>query len=553
MIVKFLFVSMGLREGVGMKWCGVLLALVLSLTCCDQKKETSGSEKGQVLRLNFNHDPPTLDPRKGGELIGSCMHYLLFDGLMRSNDDHSVSPSLAKKVDLSEDRLTYTFHLRKAHWTNGDLVTARDFEESWKAILSPSFPAPTAHLFYSIKNAEKAKKGIVSLDEVGIKVIDDKTLCVTLERPTPYFLQLTSFCSYFPVKRGIDSKHPNWADGPGPQYLSSGPFKLVQWKHNDQITIEKNPTYWDAHNISLDQIRFSVIGNETTALNLFLNGQLDMIGMYISSIPLDAMPKMAAKGMLRSKQVPATTICAFNTQKTPFNNVNIRKAFAYALNRTEIVQHVTQYGEVAATGLIPPCLKGNQSREFFKDYDIEKAQSCLAQGLKELGLELKDLQDMTYLYNNADVYHKVAQAVQQQWWKTLGIRVKLEGCENKVLMSRLVQRDYQIGQGLWVAYFSDPLDIFERFKFKANPKNYPHWENEQFIQLLDQSSLDSSPDTRFQTLEQAERLFLEEMPLTPIYHWSQSYMTQPHVKNITFSPLGGALYERLSIDTQDKR
>lgn len=525
-----------------------LFSLLLG-SSCQPKSSHSVSAPPQLerqLRLNLCQEPATMDPRKGGDPISSHMHFMLFEGLTRLNEDGSVSLAQAESVDISPDGRQYTFHLRDAHWSNGDRVTAYDFEKSWKDILDPLFPSVNAHLMYPIKNAEAAKKGRVPLHEVGIHAPDAKTFIVTLDQPTPYFLDVIAFCVFFPVNKAVDEADPDWVYEGGKRFVSNGPYHLTSWKHNNEIVAHRNPHYWEQEKVMADSIHFTIIDNEMTALQMFENGDFDMIGNPLSPIPVDALPMLNKKGLIKKKPTAGTMILAFNTTKFPFSNVHIRKAFTLAINREEIVTNITQLKEQVATNAIPPILKHNRFREFFKDHDEQTARALLDQGLQELGASKEDLKEIVYHYAASDLTNKVAQAIQQQIAKVLGVKIVLERVENKVLLDKLTKRDYEMGQTMWWAQYNDQMNIFERFKYKDNAKNYSQWENAEFIRLLDQSALESG-EARLATLEKAEEIFLEEMPVAPIYHYELSYLVQPYLHDIGLSPIGDIYFHDIDL------
>jgi oligopeptide transport system substrate-binding protein len=518
---------------------------VTGIAC--QKKGPSAESRAQCIRLNLKHEPATLDPRKGGDVISSHMHFLLFEGLVKLNADNSISPAQAKSFEISPDGTVYTFILKDAVWSNGMPVTAYDFEKSWKDILDPSFPSLNAHLLYPIKNAEAAKKGKLPLCQVGIVAKDAKTFVVTLEKPTPYFLDLISFCVFFPVSRQVDEEHPDWAHHAGDHYVSNGPFLLKEWKHHNEIVAVRNPLYWDQNRIRPDVIHFSMIDNETTVLHMFENGQLDMIGEPLSPLPIDALPSLKKIGKFFKHPIGGTTMIAFNVDKVPFNNVNIRKAFAYAIDRESIVTNITQMGEIPATNAVPPILKNNRNRTFFKDGDTEKAKTLFEEGMKELGITREAFKDLSYYYSTSGANHHVAQAIQQQWQHVLGVSIKIENLDHKILMDKLVKRDYLFAQSLWLAQYNDQMNILERFKFKTNAKNYSNWENPEYIQILEDSFYENGVK-RAEILERAEEIFLSEMPICPIYHWDMPYIVQPHLSNVKITPIGDLVFENLTIE-----
>jgi oligopeptide transport system substrate-binding protein len=517
-----------------MKWYLLILSACLPLLFgCFRKKE----EQKQVLRLNFLSDPSTLDPRKGGDPASSTVQFMLFEGLTRMTERSSSEPALAEKITLSEDGTLYTFHLRDSFWSDGHRVTAYDFEIAWKNMLSPSFPCPNAHLLYPIKHAKEAKDGVISLDEVGVQALDAKTLQVTLEAKTPYFLELIAFCVFSPVPSHITQDHPDWADKLGPHLVTNGPFSLKTWKPQNEMIFERNPSYWEASSVALEGIRITFIDNETTALQLFEKNELDFLGL-LTPLPLDSIPKLKREKLLKTSPIGATTYCSFNLSCLPFSNPHIRKAFSYAIDRKALVKHTTQLDEEVATNLIPSLLKFNQQEDFFPDANPELAMNHLRQGLEELKLTPNDLSQLTLTYFEGDASKKIVQAIQQQWKQTLGIQVNLECYTFKVYLDKLYRRDYDFAYTFLVIQYNDLMNILDRYKFKENPKNYPGWENPEYIRLLDASSSISNNQERISFLRQAEELLLEDMPVAPIYHWNHVYISQEALKGVYISPIG---------------
>ncbi len=509
-------------------------------------------DKIETIHLNLKSEPLTLDPRKGGDVISSHMHFLLFEGLVRLTPEGTIVPAQAKSFTISDDNREYVFEIRDTIWSDGTPVTAFDFEKSWKDILDPAFPSVNAHLLYPIKNAERAKKGLVALSEVGIEAKDEKTLVISLEKPTPYFLDLISFCVFFPVSIKNDNVHPDWAYNAGPHFVSNGPFVLKEWKHNNEIVAERNPNYWDKERVRPRQIHFSMIDNETTALQMFEKGELDVVGEPLSPLPIDALPSLKKKGQLLRYPIGGTTMITFNVNQFPFTNAKIRKAFAYAIHRSSIVKNITQLGEQVATGAIPPILKGGKQRDFFRDHDLEKAREMLDEGMKELGITKDAFKAITYFYTTSDLNHKIAQAIQQQWAEAFGIELKLENVDHKILIDKMTKRDYIVAQTLWVAQYNDQMNILERFKFKHNAKNYPNWENADYIKLLEQSFYENG-EQRLATLEKAEEIFLDEMPICPIYHWDMAFMVQSHLADVDITPIGDIVFENLAYKSKWKQ
>jgi oligopeptide transport system substrate-binding protein len=521
------------------QWTAVFI-LFLVFSSCTKQKEIA-PKRTNTLRMNVIREPSTMDPRKGSEFIGSTFHFILFEGLTRLNTDYSVSPAQAKSIEISDDRKTYTFHLRGTQWSDGSPVIAADFETAWKKILTPDFPAANAPLLYPIKNAEEAKKGLVPIDEVGIHSIDDKTLVVELKNPTPYFLELVSFCVFSPIKHDLDASNPDWMNHAGENYICNGPFKLVSWKHNNEIVVEKNPFYWEKDLIPLEKIQVSMVKDENTVLKMYENGELDFLGTALSPIPNDVLLKYHQQGLLKSYSSAATTAISFNVTQYPFTSRHMRKAFSYSIDRRDIVDNITQLGEEVATQLIPTCLKHSPAHSYFKDHKIKKAKRHFAKGLKDLGITAEEFPTLTYDYSYSDLNHKLAQILQQQWARNLGVKIELQHCEHKVLLDKLVKRDYTFAQSFWFSQYHDPMSILERYKYQTNPKNFSNWENPDYIRLLEKTAFDSTIEERAKTLEAAEAIIMQEMPVTPLYHWKTVFMVKDYVTYEEFPPEHGFL------------
>lgn len=517
-----------------MKKFAIIFAL---LACFGVGCHSSPKKPKQMLRMNFLSDPPTLDPRKGGDPTSSTIQFMLFEGLTRMSPHSSAEYALAKKITTSEDRTVYTFHLRETFWSDGHPVTAYDFEAAWKKMLDPSFPAPNANLLYPIKNAKAAKENQVPLDAVGIRVLDSQTFEVTLESPTPYFLELIAFCVFFPVPSHIVDAHPEWADKVGPHLVTNGPFALQEWKIHNKLILEKNPAYWEVEEVGLDGIHISLIESESTALQLYERGELDFMGL-LTPLPLDSLQDLKQKGLLKKNRLGATTYCSFNINHYPFNHPDIRKAFAYAINREAIVKHATQLDEEVASGPIPSILKNHLKETFYDDANEALARFHLRKGMQELGLKKHDFSKLTFMYVEGDAPKKVAQALQQQWNRTLGINVNLECYTLKVYLDKLVRRDYEFAFTRFVIQYNDIMNILDLYKFGDNPKNYPGWENPEYAKLLDTSMRIENPEKRIAFLRQAEEILTNEMPIAPIYHWNQVYLSQPRLKGMYISPIG---------------
>lgn len=514
------------------RWIVTGIALSLCLAGCG-KNTKNYRPTSQEIRFNLHSEPPTLDPRKATDTVSISVLKNCFEGLTRIDPKGETIPAAAEKIEISEDQTRYTFTLRDAKWSDGTLVTAHDFEKTWKTMLDPAFPCQFAIDLYIIKNAKAAKTQRCPIDEIGVKALDDKTLQVDLEHPVPYFLSALSTHSFFATPSHIVDKYPNWTEE---HYVSNGPFFLKQWRHHDVIILEKNPQYWDKNNVKLEKVNLLLIEDQSTELSMFENNEIDWAGYPLSELPIDAVSSLKEKGGIEHYPISGTYYYVFNTKEFPFTSVNIRKAFALAINRLSIVANVTQMGQIPATGLVPPTMWKNPE-DYFKDNDIAEAKKLFALGLKELGITADALPPITLSYNTLQSHHKIAQAIQQQWHQNLGVQVKLENKEWKVYLDELRRHNFQIARLGGLANFNDPINFLDYYRYLSSSNNHSQWSNPHFSELLEQADETADRDRRVALLKEAEKILIDDMPIAPIFFYMGTYLKKPYVKGIFLSDL----------------
>ncbi len=417
----------------------LLLIFTLVLSACGFGGGTNSSGDGKdskgktTLNINIKTEPFSLHPGLANDSVSGGVIRQTFEGLTRINSDGEPEEGAASKIEKSDDGKTYTFTIRDgAKWSNGDPVTAEDFEYAWKWALDPANESQYAYELYYIKGAEAANTGKGSLDDVGVKAENDKTLKVELNNPTPYFTQLTAFYTYMPINKKIAEKNKKWNTNAGDDYVSNGPFKLASWKHSGSIKLEKNDQYWDKDKVKLKNINMTMINNNNTELKKFQAGELDWAGMPLGQLPTESLPSLKKDGSLHVEPIAGVYWYKFNTEAKPLNNVNIRKALSYSINRQSIVENVTQGEQIPATAAVPPTMKGFEDNDkgYFKDNDVKTAKEYLEKGLKEMGLsKASELPTIKVSYNTDDAHAKIAQAVQEMWKKNLGVNVELDNSE----------------------------------------------------------------------------------------------------------------------------
>lgn len=502
----------------------LLLALPLFLLIGCQKK----SETKNVVRLNLREDLVSLDPRLVTTAKDLSIQKHLYEGLTRLDQDAIPQPALAEKVEISEDLMTYTFHLRKALWSNGNPVTAQELVSSWRQVVDPSFACVYAYMLYPIKNARLIYEGKSSPESLGVAATSEDTFVVELETPTPYFLELTAFPTYFPVH----------AKSHGNSYIFNGPFQLTNWEPQNRLLLEKNPSYWDAKSVSIDRLDISVIQDNNTESQLFDTGVLDWLGQPLSnSIVTERIGKLREEGKLFSYPVAGTYWFQFNTEKKPFDNRKMRRAFGLAVNRQEIITHVLFGNQTAATGPTPPSM-GLHENPYFPDGDVEAARTLFEEALVEMDCSRDSLPEISFSYHPGDRHSLIAQLMQQQWQQIFSIPISLQAEEYHFYRRNAKEGLFVIGKGEWIGDFNDPISFLEVFESRENETHDSRWENAEYNSLLQRSRSELDSDKRRTLLAEAEKILVDEMPIIPVYHYAFDYAKKSDISGVILSPLG---------------
>lgn len=512
----------------------LLSILFFTTSCSSTKKPNKKINQSKVITLNFGDDPTSFDPRRVRDLASITLMKALYEGLTRVTPDQKIELGAAEKYEISEDLKTYTFHLRPSKWTNGQEVTAENFEKAWKKALDPSFPCDNAFQMYVIQNAKEAKEGRVSTDEIGVKAIDKYTLRVDLKNPTPYFLQMITHPVFFPLPTSnftaINSQEQ------AEVLATNGPFILKKWISNDYLEVVKNPTYWDNNEVKLDGIKFVMVLPETE-LMMYEKGEVDWTGSPLSSISLDAMKDLEKKYSLHRQDFLSTYFLRVNVANFPLDQVKLRKALNLAIKREEIVKHVLQGGQTTATSLVP-AIMGLSQKDYFQDGDIQTAKTLFSEVCDELGVDVESFPEISLTYIGVGRSRLISQALQQQWEQAFGIRVKLEAVENKIYFSKLSKKDYELICCDWVADFDDPINFLEVFKYKTSDSNNTNWGNSEYTRLLDESAKIVDTQKRKEILAESEAILMNELPIMPIFYASMRYLKNENITDVVLSSLG---------------
>ncbi len=489
-------------------------ALLLTIAFFMTPKDSTPSLKVAAM------EPESLDPRLARSLNATTPLHNLFEGLMRHDEHNKLVPGVAERTEVSQDLKTYIFHLRDAHWSNGDRVTSQDFAKTWKSVLSPEFPSPNAYQLYPILNAERFKEGLALAKELGIETPDDKTLIIHLEYPIPYFLELVSTHFFLPIHASLLKR-----DRPIKNLISNGPYSLHRWKNQSEIQMMPNKHYWDHHE-SNPRIDLIFVAPET-ALQMYERDEIDWVGSPTSILPEDSISSLDPY----NRTAAGTHWLRVNTDSGSLADREFRLLLSRTIDREKLVKYVLQGKQKEAEKILPPGWLTDSA-------DLSETINATIPPNTKLSLN----------FIKTERNQKVAEALRQQWKETLGLEVDLNCCETGLFFDQLARGRYDLSLGSWYADFHDPINFLEVFKYKDNATNNTGWEHPRYIRLLDQAARQANAEMRAQSYKEAEEMLVEYAPVIPLFHGSFHYLKKPSAKGITISELGYLDFKGAFID-----
>ena len=534
----------------------LLTALVGStfLGCGSTENTVSSGNVEQKIVYNIDANPKTIDPQLNSAVDGSKVIRNTFEGLMREIENGEVENGIAEGYEVSEDGLVYTFHIRdNAKWSDGEDVTAKDFEYAWKRALNPNTAAEYAYQLFYIKNGEAYNKGEASADDVGIKVVDNKTIEVTLESAVPYFVSLLAMPVYYPVRQDIiEENGDKWALSPE-TYVSNGPFKMTEWSEKESMTFIKNENYWDADNVKLETLVFRLIDDQTTTLSAFKNGELDIM----EQPPTTEIQSLIDEGVAKVYPYLGTYFYMVNVSGKGLSSeavdalqdVRVRKALSLAIDRNLITEKVSMGGEIPATSYVPEGVKDTQGNTFHKDYssvttNIEEAKKLLEEAGYPNG---QGFPTITFTYNTASNNQMIAQAIQDMWKTNLGINVELTNEEWAVFQTTRNNFQYEICRHGWIGDYNDPMTFLDMW-VTASGQNNAGYSNEEYDSLIAQAKSEQDGEKRTELLRKAEDILMDDMAIIPIYYYTNIVCANDNVKGYVKSPLGSMLFRQAYVE-----
>lgn len=523
---------------------GFLVIAMLLTTGCTKKKSTSGEHglnESETIRINLRGEPPSLDWSKSTDTTSALIEYNIMEGLTEFDLDDpelGLEPALATEWSSNKDASVWTFKIREGvKWTDGQLLTAQHVVDGWERLLRPATASEYAYFLYSVKNARGYNEGkLKDFTQVGVKAIDDQTLQVSLEQPKSYFPYLMTHHSTYPIRLDVvQAKGDRWTEPEN--IVTLGAYKLKQWEHDKIMVLERNDDYY-GEKAKTKYVLGYMINEDSTALNLFEAGKIDV---------LDLLPSRELAQLRKHpgyKEVPTLGIYyyGFNIEKEPFNNEKVRKAVSMAIDRKEVTQLLAG-GQVPLTSWVPRGMFGHE-KDKGTGFDPSNAKKMLDEaGFKDRSKFPK----IKIGFNTNEDHQRVAENVQAQLKRNLGIEVELANEEWKTYLKTLQTEPANIFRLGWLADYPDP-DNFMNLMTSYSDNNHTGWADAKYDELIKKATAITDKEKRRKIYEQAQAILTEkEVPVVPIYSMVTQYLISDRVKNYPLNPMQKQLLKEVEL------
>ena len=510
-----------------------------------------GGSESKVLNINFGAEVPDLNSITTTDSVSFNVLTNLMAGLYRLDQDQKPVPEMAEGAETSSDGLTYEFTLRDGvQWSNGDPVTSQDFKYAWLKVLDPESAATYAYIistFVKGADAYNTKKG--DPGDVGIETPDDKTLRVQLNNKSPFFLQLTSFGTYFPQnQKFVEKLGDNYAQD-GESLLYNGPFTMTAGTEGggQTVVLSKNDKYWDKDNVAVETINGRIVKENDTAINLYEGGELDLTALEGNKV----QQYVDSPDFFRRVE-PFTVYGRLNQKAPGLDNLNIRKALMIGFDREGLTEQILQDGSVPAYGYVPSAISPGPGNQTFREAngdlvskDVESARALWEKGVEEIGGQAPKL---TMLFSDDSSQRDMATYMQDQYKKNLGADLEIEVVTFDAALDRVDQEDYQINYAFgWIGDYDDPMTFLDLY-LSDSPFNNSFFENEEYDRLIKGAQTEPNTDKRMQMMLEAERILIEQAGTVPVYFAAVAGVKKPYFKGYTPHAFGGDDYRYASIE-----
>ncbi|HET7037724.1 MAG TPA: peptide ABC transporter substrate-binding protein [Thermomicrobiaceae bacterium] len=491
----------------------------------------------QVIRY-IDTEPTHMDPGLTTSLNDLQIIENVWEGLLDFDDKGNTIPLGATNWDISDDGTVYTFHLRDGvKWTDGTPITAHDYEWTWKRNLDPKTASDYAQALFPVKNGEAFNTGKASIDDVGVKAVDDKTFQVTLEGPAGYFLRICSTWTAFPLpKQTIEKNAEKWVEAAN--VISNGPFKITEWNHDQQITLERNDGYWgDKPTITKITIKLTT-DIPKTSLPAYENDELDFaIGPWPADMQrIQGDPKLSKELVVYPRSSTSLIVCDSTNPNSPVGKADFRRALYLGIDRDTIVKNVFNGIYKPAYTVLPPDIMGHNDDARIPG-GLQEAKDAVAKAGYPNGSGV----EITLVYSQTSTNDLLAQVLQQMWHDNLGITLKLQPMESKAYTAynkTLATAHFDLKFGTWISDYLDPFD-WHNFLFKSDTDFFhSHWSNPDFDKLVDQAAVLSDQAKRKDLHQQAEKILVNDAAYIPMYNSTVPYLIKPYITDHDHSATG---------------
>ena len=521
-----------------------ILALVLAMALAastfvacgggDAAVNYPGTAGTDSITVDLGTEPPdmctiTTTDNTSMNVIRQCIENLV---TLDNNDE--VAPGVAESWEYDEETLTYTFHLREMNWSNGEALTAKDFEFAWKALLDPSFASDYAYFGFIIKNGEAVYNGEMDASELGIEVVDDHTLKLTLEQPTAYALSMLAFPSFAPVHQATYEQFGDTYGTDADKIITNGPYKITSWVHESELVIEKNEEYYDAANIAIPKVIFKMITDRNTAMNEFKAGNLDMMlvnGEQAAMIKEEGWP-------VTSYDTGAVWYFEFNTKEPGMNNAKVRQALTMGVDVQSFITNVVKNNSTVATSFTPGAVgiagvEGTKFKDMVGEVvsrDMEAAKKLLEEGLAEEGLTLETFKPVM-ICDDTDTAQRNCAYYQEQWKQNLGVTVQITPMPFKSRLEAMSNHQFSVVLAGWSPDYNDPNTYLDMF-LTGGGNNHGEYSSEVFDKAIKDAAAETDYEARAELLKTAEIQLMTDMPIGPLYWDVRDYICSAKLQGV---------------------
>ena len=516
-----------------------------------------GNSKGLDLAVQIGPDPETIDPALNSAVDGGNMILHAFETLLSVDSENKIVPGQAESFDVSEDGLTYTFHLRKGlKWSDGTPLTANDFVYSWKRLADPKTAAPYAgDMLGYVKGYDEAAAG--NLDALGLSAPDENTFVVELSAPCVYFSKLVTHGSMVPVEKAtVEANGDQWTLKPE-TYVSNGPLKMIEWVPGSHITFAKNENYWDADKVTLNTLKFVLMEDGNAAYSAYQTGEVSMI----KTVPTEEVPGLKGKEDFHVEPIMGTYYLDFQNQKEPFNNPDVRMALSLAIDRDYVANTVMQGTYMPATNFVGPGISDAEPGSFFEDetkklngknfFDLENHDADVAKA-KELLAKAgypdgQGFPTIEYMINDSGYHKPVAEYLQSCWKEVLNINVDIKVVEWATFTPTRRAGDYQVARDGWVYDYDDPSNMLN-LMMASSGNNNAKYSNPELDKLLNEANTTSDEKEHYAKLHEAENIILKDAGIAPVAYYTDFWLQNPKLKGTWHSPYGYWFFQYATMD-----